>query len=171
MPVPILSERSYDTITDDDLRRLGALAAADRNSLFLRRRATGELYTDRLRAVALCQGAALHWLDGRNGVKDFDVWSFYIEHPDRPYPYRRNGTADFGDPKFGTSPGWEHFVGRRVDLIGRSLPFDSDADIARQLHRYLRQEKTSTARHLAAKAMVLIEPAGRLGEIVWPLSK
>jgi hypothetical protein len=163
-------ERSYEFIVDDDLRRLGRLAAADRNSLFARRRETGELYADRLVAVALCQGAALHRVDGRNGVKDFDVWSFYLEHPQRPYPYRRNGTADFGIPKFGTSPGWEHFVGRRVDLIGRSLPFDPQADIARELRRYLRQGKTSTARHLAAKAMILIEPAGRLGEIVWPLA-
>jgi hypothetical protein len=163
-----IHERSYESITDDDLQRLGELAAHDRNSLFARRLETGRLYADRLLAVALCQGAALHRLNGKNGVKDFDVWSFYEEHPERPYPYRRNGTADFGDPKFGTSPGWEHFVGRRVDLLGRSLPFDAGTDVAKALRRYLRAGRTATARHLAAKAMVLIEPGGRLGEIVWP---
>ena len=26
---------------------------------------------------ARCQGAALHYVNERNGVKDFDVWSFY----------------------------------------------------------------------------------------------
>jgi hypothetical protein len=161
-------ERSYEPITDNDLRRLGELAAEDRNSLFARRPETGKLYAGRLVAVALCQGAALHRVNGRNGVKDFDVWSFYLERPERPYPYRRNGTADFGDPKFGTSPGWEQLIGRRVDLLGRSLPLDAGADVVWELHRYLRQGRTSTARYLAANAMVLIEPAGRLGEIVWP---
>jgi hypothetical protein len=32
---------------------------------------------DSLVCVALCQGAALHFVDGENGVKDFDVWTFY----------------------------------------------------------------------------------------------
>jgi hypothetical protein len=29
--------------------------------------------------VPLCQGGALHYVNGSNGVKDFDVWSFYDE--------------------------------------------------------------------------------------------
>lgn len=164
-------ERSYEPITNKDLRRLGRIAAADRDCLFARRPEIGKLYADRLVAVALCQGAALHRVNGRNGVKDFDVWSFYREHSKRPYPYRRNGTADFGDPKFGTSPGWRHFIGRRVDLLGRSLPLDPKADVARELQRYLQQGKTSTARHLAAKAVVLIEPADRLGDVIWPITR
>jgi hypothetical protein len=36
-------------------------------------RVRGRLYADRLFAVALCQGAALHYIDGKNGVKDLDV--------------------------------------------------------------------------------------------------
>jgi hypothetical protein len=162
-------KRSYAPLTDQDLRRLGKIAAEDRNSFFSRRSETGRLYAGRLAAVALCQGAALHRLNGRNGIKDFDVWSFYREHPRRPYPYRRNGTADFGDPKFGTSPGWKHFIGRRVDLLGRSLALNPKADIANELQRYLVKGETSTARHLAEKAMILIEPASRLGEVIWPI--
>src|SRR5712692_3697526 len=129
-------ERSYEAITDTDLRRLGEIAAADRISLFARRIDTGRLYGNRLFAVALCQGAALHRVTGKIGVKDFDVWSFYIEHVGRPYPYRRNGTADFGDPKFGKSPDREDFVGRRVDLLGRSLPLEPGADVIRSLRAY-----------------------------------
>jgi hypothetical protein len=80
-----MTERSFEPITDDDLRRLGTLAAEDRAGLFARSRRTGQMYADRLFAVALCQGAALHRVNGTNGVKDFDVWSFYVEHPAGPY--------------------------------------------------------------------------------------
>src|SRR5208283_3565128 len=96
------------------------IAVVDLDSLF-KRRPVLRIYRRRLFAIALCQGAALHYIDKKNGVKDFDVWCFFRSHPKRPFPYRRNGTADFGSPKFGKSPGWEPFIGRRVDLLGRSL--------------------------------------------------
>ena len=96
-------------ITSDDLRRLARLAGDDRRSLFERRPDTGSLYAERLIASALCQGGALHYVDGQTGVKDFDVWSFYDECAERPFPYRRRAVIDFGDPKFGVtddSPGF-----------------------------------------------------------------
>ena len=164
------ADRSLAPITDDDLRRLGRLAAADRDGLFARSSRTARLYRDRLFAVALCQGAALHRLNGTNGVKDFDVWSFYVAHPEGPYPPRRNGTADFGLPKFGKTPDFEHFVGRRVDLLGRSYPFNPSEDVARGIRGYLRRARTETARFLAAKAVILIEPLDRHGEVVWPVA-
>ena len=64
--------------------------------LFARRPGRCGRYAGRLLCRALCQGAALHYLDGRNGVKDFDVWSFYAALADGPFPYRWRGTADFG---------------------------------------------------------------------------
>jgi hypothetical protein len=158
-------------ITTSDLRRLADLARQDLASLFRRHPETRRLYRHRLFAVALCQGAALHCLDGKNGVKDFDVWSFFRAHPARPFPYRRNASADFGDPKFGQSQDWEHFIGRRVDLLGRSLivsPHESPTDA---LRRYLSSSKTATARALAKKAMVLVYPSAQLGRVVWPPEK
>jgi hypothetical protein len=116
-----MPSRSYKPITLRDLARLSKLAAVDRADHFRRKPATGHLYAGRLFAVVLCQGAGLHYLDGKNGVKDFDVWSFYVEHPARPFPYRRRGRADFGDPKFGKSDDSPQYAGRRVDLIGRSV--------------------------------------------------
>jgi len=164
------ADRSFEPITDDDLRRLGRLAAEDREGLFARSSRTAGLYRDRLFAVALCQGAALHRLNGTNGVKDFDVWSFYVAHAEGPYPPRRNGTADFGLPKFGKTPDFEQFVGRRVDLLGRSYSFDPSEDVARAIRGYLRRAGTETARFLAAKAVILIEPGNRLGEVIWPVA-
>src|SRR5262245_43936354 len=72
--------RSLEKITDSDLERLCELAQSDLRSLFERRPQLGRLYAERLLCIALCQGAALHYVDGRNGVKDFDVWSFFASH-------------------------------------------------------------------------------------------
>lgn len=160
--------RSLAPITLEDLRRLGRLADEDRAAFFARKPETGMLYSSRLFAVALCQGGALHYLDGKNGIKDFDVWSFYTENPTRMFPPRRRGKVDFGDPKFGVSSDAPSFVGRRVDLIGRSIADANPMDPIGTLHRYLSSGKTESARLLAMNAVVLIEPENLLGTVVWP---
>jgi len=160
--------RSYLQITDGDLARLATLAAVDRRDFFRRKPETGRLYADRLFAVALCQGAALHYVDGKNGIKDFDVWSFYDQRPQREYPPRRIAKMDFGDSKFETSADSPQFVGRRVDLIGRSIRGADRADPVETLRRYLRVGTTNSAQRLAQKAVVLLEPVELRGTIVWP---
>jgi hypothetical protein len=55
----------------------------------------------------------LHYLNGEIGVKDFDIWSFYVQYDDWPFPDRWRGTRDFGPSKFGRYP-----VTRRVTLAG-----------------------------------------------------
>jgi hypothetical protein len=148
---------------------LAELAKADRDRLFARNLSLGARYAQRMLGVALCQGAALHYLDGRNGVKDFDVWTFYAQHPDGPFPPRRVARADFGPSKFGRMPNdIRPYAGRRVDLIGRSLPAEPEADPVDALRRYLTSARTSSARALAAKAVVLIDPANHRGLVVWP---
>jgi hypothetical protein len=159
--------RSKKPITKIDLRRLADIARQDLESLFRRRPVTGRLYRHRLFAIALCQGAALHYLDGKNGIKDFDVWSFFRAHPERQFPYRRNQPKDFGDPKFGKSPNCKSLVGRRVDLLGRSLKVSSHESPAGALRGYLSSSKTRTARELAKKAVILIYPFSKLGTVVW----
>jgi hypothetical protein len=106
-------------------------------------------------------------LDGKNGIKDLDVWSFYRAVPERPYPYRRRGVVDFGDPKFGRSATNGEFVGRRVELLGRSIDAPNFSDPVAVLRDYLASRKTESARLLARKAVVLIEPANLLGAAVW----
>ena len=166
-----MSERSYVRITRVDLQRLGEIAARDRADLFQRKPDTGRLYADRLFAVALCQGGALHYLDGKNGIKDLDVWSFFKPNPARQFPPGRRKELDFGDPKFGVTEGWPHFVGRRVDHIGRAIPDIDYSDPVAVLRRYLSNGTTKSARQLAKKAMILIEPALLLGTVVWPASR
>jgi hypothetical protein len=74
--------------------KLAAIAAEAEAGLFARRPQGAGRYAGRLLCRALCQGAALHYLDGKNGVKDFDVWSFYAARPSRraiPVPLARDG--------------------------------------------------------------------------------
>jgi hypothetical protein len=152
-----------------DLLRLAALAAEAEAELFGRHPRGSARYAGRLLGRALCQGAALHYVNGKNGVKDFDVWSFYAQHDDWPFPARWRGTRDFGPSKFGRYPADPpRYTGRRVDLLGRSLPVAPGTDPAHAIRDYLDAGRTTSARALATKAAVLIDPAHRAGEIVWP---
>ena len=170
------SGRSYLPITPDDLRPLRRIAESDRERFFDGR----PEYRDRVVCVALCQGAGLHYVDvvrgspSPNGVKDFDVWSFFAAIPDARFPAdRRNMHVDLGPTKFGRwagePPRFRHYQGRRVDLLMRALPVEADADPVGALTDYLRAAPTKSARLLAAKGVVLIDPADRRGEIVWPI--
>jgi hypothetical protein len=166
--VPTDSDRSLARIEMADLLRLAALAADAEAELFRRNPQGSARYAGRLLGRALCQGAALHYVNESNGVKDFDVWSFYAQHDDWPFPARWRGTRDFGPSKFGRYSGDPpRYSGRRVDLLGRSLPVRPGADPADVLRRYLAARRTDSAKALAAKAVVLIDPQTRAGEIVW----
>lgn len=164
------ANRSYESITTTDLRRLSQVARADREDFFVRK-PKYEVLADRIICVALCQGAALHYVDGRDGVKDFDIWTFYAAHSSVSFPPRRNATRDFGDPKFGQSLDRTDLIGRRVDLFGRSVKVPTRTDPRSFIHQYLSRPQTKSARHLAQKAVVLLEPLDQIGTVAWPVSE
>lgn len=160
-----MTERSFATIRKTDLKRLARIAAEDRQTFF-RCHERWRPYQDRILLVALSQGAALHYVDRETGVKDFDVWTFYAEEPGlSPFPYRRNVERDFGHPKFGKRPGHRNFVGRPVDLLARSIPVAGNP--IKSVQRYLQGRRTRTARELAMKAVVVLEPRSMLGRVIW----
>jgi hypothetical protein len=167
--VPRDSERSLARIDIADLLRLAALAADAEAELFRRNPQGCGQYAGRLLGRALCQGAALHYVDASAGVKDFDVWSFYAEYDDWPFPDRWRGTRDFGPSKFGRYTGDPpRYPGRRVDLLARSLLAEPGTDLADVLRCYLTARRTGSAKALAARAAVPTGPEKRADEIVWP---
>ena len=93
------SDRSSARIEIADLLRLAALAADAEAELFRRNPQGSGRYAGSLLGRALCQGAASHYVNERTGVKDFDVWSFYAQYDDWPFPARWRGTRDFGPLK------------------------------------------------------------------------
>ena len=62
------SERSFAPFTKLHLRQLARIAREDELA-FLQRNPHLQVYNDRLLLVALCQGAALHYLDCEIGVR------------------------------------------------------------------------------------------------------
>lgn len=165
--LPRDNTRSFTTITRADLERLAVIAEYDRRDLF-RRKPLLQLYRRRLICVALCQGAALHYVYGQTGVKDLDVWSFYVEHPTQPFPYRRRKEALFGDGRYGPNPN-PQFRSKTVDLIGRSISCtDPSDDPVAVLRRYLAAAQTPSSRELARQAAVIVAPAHLLATVAWP---
>ena len=166
------SKRSYRPLERTDLRRLLKLARDDRAEFFRKNEVWAAAYSDRVLCTALCQGAAMHYLDSTVGINDFDVYTFYAVNPVRRWCSRRRRSVDFGDPKFGVS---EHtrreFIGRRVDLFGRDLPAPPGADPLCALRNYLRRPRSGTARELSSKGVILLEPSHRLGTVVWPVNR
>jgi hypothetical protein len=165
-----VEERSYRPIDDATLDRLAIVAEKDLEGFFHRNPRWGTLYRNRQLCVALCQGAALHFVDGRNGIKDWDVWTFFREHPNGTFPPRRRGESELGDSRYGRSSVRSEYVGRCVDLIGRSIIADERDDPVSAVQRYLTAGRTESARRLAQKAVVVLKPAHLRGEVVWPVS-
>lgn len=160
--------RSYIRIDREDLVTLSAIAANDRAEFFDLHPDWAKVYRDRFVGAALCQGAALHFTSGQVGIQDFDVYSFYAEHPARRWYAKRSKHVDFGNSKFGKSLDRPEFIGRRVDLLGRALPCEPTEDFASVVREWLRTGRTTTSRMLAQKAVVLLTPDSRVGEVVWP---
>ena len=167
--------RSYEEIDPPTLDQLAKIARADR-AQFLEGRPE---YRRRLLCVALCQGAGLHYVDvklGRrrpNGIKDFDVWSFFARIPGERFPAdRRNVHVDFGPSKFGRwtrEPArFRGFTGRRVDLLMRDLDVGSAPIRSRPSARGFGKRGRASQRALAAKGVVLIQPLRLRGTIISP---
>lgn len=134
----VVSERLFERITKADLRRLAMLAIDYFDDLFDRRPHASGLFRRRLIMLALCQGAALHYIDGSHGVKDFDVWGFFRELPDLAFPYRGvRGRPDFGLSRFGREPKQDRYEGRRVDILGRSINVERGENAVAAVRRYL----------------------------------
>jgi hypothetical protein len=153
--------RSFDRFEDDDLAQLAGLAERDLLA-FTKRNPHHASLTERVLIIALCQGAALHYVNGTNGVKDFDVWTFFSDDGRSPaYPVRRRGQAKFDSERFKDST-------CRVDLLGRTLKVPSYAEPIDSVRSYLGRAQTDTAWHLAQKAVVVLKPDEKRGEIAWP---
>jgi len=160
-------ERSYEKITRNDLQKILKLSKSDIVNFFDRNPRYRKSYYGKEVLIALGQGAALHYIDQKNGVKDFDVWYFYPKKS-MHLPYRRRGEVDFGKSKFGRHPDDYKSIGRRIDVLMRSDTAFNRGEPSKCLRKYLRNKRTRTAHLLSHKAMVGLWPKEVFSEILWP---
>src|SRR5579859_7585996 len=117
--------RSYERIEPDDLTRLCEIARHDIDQFLARQPNWGKYYANRRLCIALCQGAAQHYVDCRDGksveqqagINDFDAYVFFHEHPQKQWCYRRHTRYDLGYGKFGQTKDDTKRKGRRVDCL------------------------------------------------------
>lgn len=168
--------RSYEKLRETDIERLLAIEREWRSSLE-RRIEHWRHYAPRLLCVTITQGGALHLIDGRNGIKDFDLYRFFAKSPIRPDPdpaiYRGRTTEDYGDSsRFGRNldpcakPKVKRMIGRNVDIFSVALPVKPDSDPVPAIRELLASPRTDTERYLAAKAVVILDPKPYL--VAWP---
>lgn len=115
-------------------------------------------------AVALCQGAAMHYYNSTTGYTDFDVWFFYAIDDSYP-PTQRNPAKRqvqkwyYENPKFPCGK-------IQVDVMLRSI-HNCTSNPADTIRAYLQYANSSSSRKLMEKAAVLLHPNEQLGKVVW----
>ena len=122
-----LCERSSAMIELQDLLRLSEIAHWDLERYIAGDPDARATFASKILCVALCQGAALHYLDKTTGVKDFDIFTFFVADGMKKFPPRRRTSYDFGRSKFGRHPDDVGYTGRRVDVMGRSIFYAAGA--------------------------------------------
>ena len=160
-----VAERSFALITDSDLKRLVPLVLSKLKEAFARTEVAA-LYQGRLRALTLCQGASQHYIDRCNGVKDIDVWSFFEGGLAKPFPVRSVWNADFGASHLGRSADDLGYSGRRIDIMGRSIPMAPNEPVGIAIQKWLKGGSTS-GWYISKRPVIGLHPEGLFGRKLW----
>jgi hypothetical protein len=164
----MISERSYVEINEQDLKLLLKKSKERLVKFFLSNNGKKwiELYDYKKPIlVAFCQGAAMHYYDKKNGVKDFDIWFFYPFNK-KDLPYRARWECDFENKKFGQHPEMQKYKGRKIDVMVRSIKTRKRNPVEVMIE-YLKEGKTETAKCLSKKAVVVLEPEEYFSKVIW----
>lgn len=159
-----VAERSYEPLLEEHFARLAEIVSMAHADL---REIRPDL-SGQLAAACLAQGAAGHVLDPSVGVKDLDLWLFYVGGPGaRRAPDRRLKTYDFGPSSLGRHPADQGYQGRRVDVMCRTVSVAVTTEPVEVVLTWLGSETTS-ARQLRARPVVLVWPRAGRSRAIWP---
>ncbi len=143
-------ERLYENLNIKDLKKLKELALEEHENFFKRNPHLKEAYYDSLIGICLCQGAASHYLNPNVGIKDFDIWHFYKENNNIPFPYRGHKRIKDG------------YKGKPLDFLKRVIPndiYNSNIGSPEQIiMNYLLEKNTKTKTLLLKKAIIGLYP-------------
>lgn len=145
-------------ITKEHLTWLAKRAEIEHND-FLERKPHLRAYKNSLVGIVLCQGAALHYIDGKNGIKDFDIWFFYQKDEKVNLSIRRPATDKNG------------YNGIRIDFMKRAIPASTCKRFSNQpdqcILNYLLEHNTLTKRLLLEKPGIGLYPKKIFAKIIW----
>lgn len=154
-----MKKRIYDKIYKKDLRALRDLALKEHNEFFIRNPHLKKPYSNSLIGICLCQGAAWHYLDPENGIKDFDIWHFYKERKKAAFPYRAKKVN-----KIGYKNKWIDYLKRAISKsVYKEFPSAPDKIIL----QYLLQKNTKTKKFLLKKPVIGLYPESIFSKVIW----
>ena len=152
-------DRMYTKLHLIDLKALQRLALEESEDFFKRNQHLKEAYYASLVGIALCQGAASHYIDPSFGIKDFDIWHFYKEDRNIGFPYRAHKTMENG------------YKGRSVDFLKRAISTELVNSCSHNpekcIMEYLFEKNTNTKNLLLKKAIVGLFPEEIFGKVMW----
>lgn len=162
-----VSRRSFERLQIEDLRRLAASAMENPNRFVEGNREKYGWCENHLLMLCLCQGAAEHYVRGERGVKDFDVWAFYeAQTGEKPFPWRRYSTENFGHSRFGRNPCDEGYTGWRINVFGRSITRKAEQSPEGAVLDWVHSKRKS-ARHIMTNPVVATCPERDCGRVIW----
>ncbi|RLJ01831.1 MAG: hypothetical protein DRP11_03840 [Candidatus Aenigmatarchaeota archaeon] len=152
-------ERIYAPLNKKDLRRLRELALDEHEKFFERNPHLRRAYYNSLIGICLCQGAALHYLNPKIGIKDFDIWHFYLRSSWVNFPYRAHKRIENG------------YMGMPIDFLKRDIPryvYDQGSKESGQvIMNYLLERNTKSKNFLLKKAIIGLYPDKIFGKVLW----
>lgn len=117
----------------------------------------------RLIGIFLCQGAACHYLDHKTGVKDWDIWHFYVKNTETYFPYRKHERIEDG------------YKDKPIDFLKRAISRDIFDCCKRQpeatVMKYMLERNTKTKKELLKKAIIGLHPDIVFGKVLWKGTK
>ena len=160
--------RTYEKLTIEDLKEIEQYAKEELKR-FLNEvgnpKGKYRVYENKLIAICLCQGAAQHFVDGKTGIKDIDVWFFFKEDKNVKIP-------DIKNMRYSVHKKFTNIGDKSIDFLKKAIKQDiinksesvKPEDI---LKSYLQNGNTSTSKYLASKSVVGLFPPEILGKIIW----
>lgn len=152
-------KRIYTKLNKNDLKQLKNIAINEHENFFKRNPHLKIAYYNSLIGICLCQGAASHYLNSSVGIKDFDIWHFYIENKNFKFPYRARKKIE------------NAYLGRHIDFLKREISKDICDhflnDIGKIIMKYLFERNTKTKTFLLKKAIIGLFPNEIFGKVLW----
>lgn len=154
-----MAERLFEPISKLDLKELQRLALKEHETFFKRNPCLKKAYHSSLIGIALCQGAASHYINPNVGIKDFDIWLFYRKNQNINFWCRRRKSVENG------------YKCKRIDFLRGTINRDlcnfypNEAD--KCIIEYLLQRNTKTKRFLLKKAIIGLFPNKIFGNVIW----